>query len=91
MRIRKGFHLEDKGNGTWIARAEESLAAEYPNAFYLGLTGAYLWEQLTQRDCSRVELVLALEQLFDTEVPEGALERDVDTLITFLQENNILE
>lgn len=91
MRLKNGFELEETGAGIYVARAVGERAEEFPQAIQMGLSGAYLWDLLTQEDCSTAEMILRLSGLFDTDVPTERIAADVDTFVNFLRENHLLE
>lgn len=91
MRIKDGFEVKQEEGGYYVARAVGERAKEYPQAIQMGLSGAYLWDLLTQGDCSKIELVLKLEALFDTEVSTDQITADVDVFLNFLRQQGLLE
>lgn len=93
MKIIEGFEIRDGGSGIYIVEATGALAesGRFPNAFQMGLSGAFLWDQLSQRDCSRAELIFALESFYDSEVDTDRIGADVDMFVAFLEQQNLLE
>lgn len=91
MKLKDGFEVTQEDNGLYVARAVGDRAAEYPQAIQMGLSGAFLWDLLSRGDCSRAELIMRLEGLFDTEVSTDQVAADVETFLTFLRQQNLLE
>ena len=91
MKIRQGFEVSQDPSGMYIARAVGDLQQQFPQAIQMGLSGAYLWDLLTRRDCTRTELIYELENFFELDVDTDSIARDVDMFTGFLREQGILE
>ncbi len=91
MRLKDGFEVSQEADGYYVARAVGERAEEYPQAIHMGLSGAYLWDLLTRKDCTEMELVLRLEGLFDIPVETAQVMADVQMFVGFLRQQNLLE
>ncbi len=91
MKLKSGFEVRQEQDGYYVARAVGERAKEFPQAIQMGLSGAYLWDLLTHKDYSEIELVIRLENLFDTEVDTAQVYADVKMFTEFLRQQGLLE
>ena len=91
MKIKSGFEVTQSEYGLYIARAVGERAEEFPNAIQMGLSGAYLWDQLSKGDPDRAALIYGLESLYEFSAGTDQVAADVDMFLGFLRENGLLE
>ena len=91
MKIKNGFEISESQPGIYVARAVGERAEEFPQGIQMGLSGARLWDMMTNRDCTEVELIMALDSLYEAEVTNEQLKADVTMFVEFLRANNLLE
>lgn len=91
MKIKHGFELSQEEAGIYVARAVGDLKKEFPDAVQMGLSGAFLWDQMTEKDMSRAELIFALDNFYECATDSNQIAADVDMFTGFLRENGFLE
>ena len=87
MRINQDFTLQKVG-GTYVAVPVGETSKHFHAMVNLNGTGAFLWEQMAQKDCTEEELVEAL--LGEYDVSREVAARDVHRVVELLRENRIL-
>ncbi len=88
MKIKKGFVLEQVGNG-YLAVAVGERAKDFSGLVRMNGTGAFLWNLLAERDMTHDELVAAV--LKEYEVDEARATEDITAFEDKLRANGILE
>lgn len=91
MKLKDGFEVTQISKDYYTVRAVGQRAEEFPHTIQLGFSGAFLWDALTQEDCTEDELVDKLDHLFEAETPTSQLRQDVRTLVDFLKQYDLLE
>ncbi len=88
MKIKSGFVLEEVG-GVYLAVAVGKRAEQFRVLIKLNSTGAFLWEQIAERDMTERELSEALIAKYGID-PDTA-GRDTATFVHTLSEGGLLE
>lgn len=88
MKIKSGFVMEKVG-GAYLAVATGARASEFKALVRLNGTGAFLWNQLSEGDKTKEELVEAL--LNEYEVDESVARADIDNVLSILSGAGILD
>ena len=87
MQINRDFTLQKVGS-SWVAVPVGESSKRFHGMVRLNETGAFLWEQMAQKDCSEEDLVAAL--LGEYDVSREIAARDVHRVVEILRENPIL-
>ncbi len=87
MKIKDGFVLR-KVAGSYLVVAFGQQSIDFNGMISLNDTGAFLWNKLAN-DVDRDELVEAMLQEYD--VSREQVEKDVDSFIKKLEDNNLAE
>ena len=90
MKLIDGFEVTQAPNGMYVAKAVGDRAKEFPQGIQMGLSGAFLWDQLLQEDCTRTELIFRLENFYECDVDTDQIAADVDLFTGFLRDNGLL-
>ena len=88
MRLKSGFVLEEVG-GTYLAVAVGERAEELKVLIRLNSTGAFLWQQLADREVSECDLVDAL--LSEYEVDRDVAVRCVSDFVKSVRNGGLLD
>ncbi len=88
MQIKRDFTIQEVG-GAFVAVPVGESSRQFHGMIRLNATGAFLWKQMAEKDCTGEELVEAL--LGEYEVAREVAERDVARLVAILAENKILK
>lgn len=91
MKIKSGFEIAEDTPGIYVARATGERAKEFPGGIQMGMSGAFLWDYMSQKDCDRAELILCLDSFYECETSTEQITADVDMFVSFLRANNLLE
>ena len=86
MQINRDFTLQKVGS-SWVAVPVGESSKHFHGMVRLNETGAFLWEQMAQKDCSEEDLVAAL--LGEYDVSREIAARDVHRVVEILRENQI--
>lgn len=86
MRINPDFTIQKVG-GSYVAVPVGETSKSFHAMIRLNETGAFLWHQLDQKDCTEAELVEALLQEYD--VDRAVAARDVHALVVQMQERGL--
>lgn len=87
MQINKDFTMQKVG-GSYVAVPVGETSKTFHGMVRLNETGAFLWNQMADRNCTEAELVEALLDEYD--VSREVAEKDVHRVIVLLTENNIV-
>ncbi len=87
MQINRDFTIQKVGNA-YVAVPVGATSITMHCMVHLNETGAFLWKQMVDEDCSEFDLVEAL--LSEYEVDRATAERDVHAIVEILKKNNIL-
>lgn len=87
MRINKDFTVQQVG-GSYVAVAVGETSRQFHGMVRLNETGAFLWRQLAERECTEEELVEAL--LATYEVDRETATADVHRVLSVLGEYKII-
>ena len=81
MKINRDFTIQKVG-GSYVAVAVGETSKSFHGMIRLNDTGAFLWKQMSERDCTEEELVEALlaEYDIDRETATGDVRRMIDGL-----------
>ena len=81
MKINRDFTIQKVG-GSYVAVAVGETSKTFHGMIRLNDTGAFLWKQMSERDCTEEELVEALlaEYDIDRETATGDVRRMIDGL-----------
>ena len=81
MKINRDFTIQKVG-GSYVAVAVGETSKTFHGMIRLNDTGAFLWKQMSERDCTEEELVEALlaEYDIDRETAAGDVRRMIDGL-----------
>ena len=81
MKINRDFTSQKVG-GSYVAVAVGEISKTFHGMIRLNDTGAFLWKQMSERDCTEEELVEALlaEYDIDRETAAGDVRRMIDGL-----------
>ena len=81
MKINRDFTIQKVG-GSYVAVAVGETSKKFHGMIRLNETGAFLWKQMTERDCTEDELVEALlaEYEIDRETAANDVRRMLDSL-----------
>ena len=88
MRIKSGFVIEEVG-GTYLAVAVGDRAEELRVLVKLNSTGAFLWNLISENDCTECELIDKMMENYG--IDRSIAERDVNVFITKLREGGLLD
>ncbi len=88
MKLKSGFVLEEVG-GTYLAVAVGKRAEEFRVLIKLNSTGAFLWEQIAERDMTESELAASL--IREYEIDEPTAHHDVSVFVSSLEKGGLLE
>ncbi len=93
MRIIDGFQVSRMDTGVFVAEpvTEEAIGV-FPNKIQMGLSGAFLWDLLTEegQQYTREQLVDKLGNMYENGTSMENLSRDVDVFLNFLRDNSLL-
>ena len=87
MQINRDFTIQKVGE-SYIAVAVGETSKNFHGMIRLNETGAFLWNHLTEKDCTEEELIDALLSEYD--VDRETAGKDVHRIVESLRENNIL-
>ncbi|MBQ9773210.1 MAG: PqqD family protein [Clostridia bacterium] len=87
MQISKDFTIQKVG-ASYVAVPVGETSKHFHGMVRLNETGAFLWKQMAQTDCSEAQLVDAL--LAEYDVSREIAERDVHRVVELLRENKIV-
>lgn len=87
MQINRDFTIQKVGT-SWVAVPVGETSKHFHGMVRLNETGAFLWEQMAEKDCTEEELVEAL--LGEYDVSREVATRDVHRVVELLRENRIL-
>jgi len=87
MQINRDFTIQKVGT-SWVAVPVGETSKHFHGMVRLNETGAFLWEQMAEKDCTEEELVEAL--LGEYDVSREVAARDVHRVVELLRENRIL-
>ena len=87
MLIKKDFTIQKVG-GSYLAVPVGETSKHFHGMIRLNETGAFLWKQMAEKDCSEAELVEAL--LAEYEVAREIAECDVHNVVELLKQNRCL-
>ncbi len=87
MQIKRDFTLQEVG-GVFVAVPVGESSRSFHGMVRLNGTGAFLWKQMAEKDCTEEELVEAL--LGEYAVAREVAERDVAQLVETLAKHQIL-
>ena len=87
MKIKNGFVVREiAGQSVVVALGEASKS--FNGIIKLNETGRVIWDKLTE-GAEKEEIVKAI--LAEYEIDSATVEKDIDTFVATLKENNILE
>lgn len=86
MQINPDFTIQKVG-GSYVAVAVGETSKNFHGMIRLNETGAFLWNKMTERDCTEEELVDAL--LAEYEIDRETATRDVHKMIENLKSHPI--
>lgn len=78
MQINPDFTIQKVG-GSYVAVAVGEISKHFHGMIRLNETGAFLWNKMTERDCTEEELVEAVLEEYD--IDRETAERDVHKMI----------
>ena len=87
MQINPDFTIQQVG-ASYIAVPVGKTSMSFHGMIRLNETGAFLWKQMAEKDCTEAELVEAL--LAEYEVAREIAERDVHNVVELLKQNRCL-
>lgn len=87
MQINKDFTIQKVG-GAYVAVPVGETSKRFHGMVRLNETGAFLWKEMSQKDCTEEDLVDALLSVYD--VSREIAARDVHRVVELLAENHIL-
>ncbi len=87
MKIKEGFVLRQVGN-SYVVVAVGLQTLDFKGMIRLNETGAFLWKQLSERECTEESLVAAMTNEYDVDSKRAAA--DVGAFIRSLQEADLL-
>ena len=87
MQINKDFTIQKVGT-SYVAGPVGETSKTFHGMVRLNETGAFLWKQMSGKDCTEADLVDAL--LGEYDVAREIAERDVHRVVEQLKENGIL-
>ena len=82
MQINKDFTIQKVG-ASYVAVAVGETSKNFHGMIRLNETGAFLWNQMVERDCSEMDLVEAL--LAEYDVDRETAEQDVRRILKSLK------
>ena len=88
MKIKSDFTIQKVGQ-TYAAVAVGETSKTFHALIKLNETGAFLWNQLAQKDLTQEELMRALQGEYD--VDDATAQRDVKIFVESLTEHGIIE
>lgn len=88
MRINKDFTIQQVG-GSYVAVAVGETSRSFHGMIRLNETAAFLWRQMSLRDCTEEELVDALLASYEG-VDRATATEDVRKILSVLSEHKIL-
>ncbi|MBE6553634.1 MAG: PqqD family protein [Ruminococcaceae bacterium] len=87
MQINRDFTIQKVG-ASYVAVPVGKTSITFHGMIRLNETGAFLWKQMAQKDCSEEDLVEALLAEYDVDRETAA--RDVHAIVAKLAEHKIL-
>lgn len=87
MKIKEGFVLRQVGN-SYVVVAVGLQTLDFKGMIRLNETGAFLWKQLAEAECTEESLVAAMTNEYDVDSERAAA--DVGAFIRSLQEADLL-
>ena len=84
MLINKDFTIQKVGT-SYLAVPVGETSKHFHGMIRLNETGAFLWKQMVEKDCTESELVEAL--LAEYDVAREIAERDVHNVVELLKQN----
>ena len=87
MKLKSGFVLRQIG-GSYVVVAVGLQTLDFKGMIRLNDTGAFLWEKLTEKDCTAEDLVAALTAEY--EVSEEIAAKDVAAFLQSLKDSDLL-
>ena len=88
MKIKSGFILRDVGGKTFVVAVGE-LSKTFHGMITLNETGKFIWQQL-ENGISKEEIVEKIITTYE-DAPREAVEKDVETFISKLERDGVLE
>ena len=86
MRIHPDFTIQQVGE-TFVAVPVGKTSAHFHAMISLNATGAFLWKQMAEKDCTEEDLVAALLETYEIDAETAA--RDVCRIIEVLREGGV--
>ena len=83
MRIHPDFTIQQVGE-TFVAVPVGKTSEHFHAMISLNATGAFLWKQMAEKDCTEEDLVAALLETY--EIDAETAKRDVARLVEILRE-----
>ncbi|MBQ8432141.1 MAG: PqqD family protein [Clostridia bacterium] len=87
MRINPDFTIQKVG-ASYLAVPVGETSKQFHGMIRLNETGAFLWNQMTEKDCTEADLVEALLQEY--EVEPAVAKTDVHRVVELLKEHHCL-
>ena len=87
MKLKEGFVLRQIA-GAYVVVAVGLQTLDFKGMIRLNETGAFLWKQLAENECTAESLVTAMTTEYDVDAETAAA--DVDTFVASLREADLL-
>ena len=87
MQIKKDFTIQKVGGSSYVAVAVGETSKTFHGMIRLNETGAFLWKQMAEKDCTEQDLTDALLSEYD--VAREVAAADVHRIVEQLAENKI--
>ena len=84
MRIHPDFTIQQVGETSFVAVPVGKTSEHFHAMISLNATGAFLWKQMAEKDCTEEDLVAALLETY--EIDAETAKRDVARLVEILRE-----
>ena len=91
MRLKEGLTVRKVGDDYVIVSPEQGMV-DMSKVYSLNETAAWIWEKLEGKDFELQDLIVLVREEYDIEsLPETQLLEDMQELINFFKENNLLQ
>lgn len=87
MKLKEGFVLRQVA-GSYVVVAVGLQTLDFKGMIRLNDTGAFLWKQLTENECTEESLVVAMTNEYDVDDTTAA--NDVNAFVQSLKEADLL-
>jgi hypothetical protein len=87
MRIHPDFTIQQVGESSFVAVPVGKTSEHFHAMISLNATGAFLWKQMVEKDCTEEDLVAALLEAYEIDAETAA--RDVHRIVEALREGKV--